>query len=96
VTHYTKIPCFDVTSESFSPTNETCLTKSFIERGCARILKMMNKNDPLYNYSHINAMRYSSLESNIEQNSCTRLEKPMMQRTRITLGKDKYKIQNNL
>jgi len=59
------------------------------------ILKILDGNDLSYNYSHINATKYLSSESNIhKQKSCTKLEKSTMQRARVTLGKDKHKIQS--
>jgi len=56
------------------------------------ILKIIDGNDLSYNYSHINAAKYPN--SNIEQKSCTRLEKSTTQRAKVTLGKDKHKIQS--
>lgn len=65
------------------------------------ILKIVDPNDPHYNYnphySLTDATRCLNSESNInkqEQISYTRLEKPFVQRAKITLGKDKYKLQS--
>ncbi|EZA53024.1 YEATS domain-containing protein [Ooceraea biroi] len=60
------------------------------------ILKIVDPADPRYNYNLTNATRLcsSSEPSTDRQESCARLEKPTVQRAKITLGKDKHKIQS--